>query len=82
MGHHQVVTLDQGSYAVLRGNINGSGGIPWSLTYRGGFSLVLCFYNIRCYSTCCFVVVILLIKWEVSVDVTSVGAIHVCYCSV
>jgi len=64
------------------GTLMGLGGYHGPLHIGGGFSLVLCFYNIRCYSTCCFVVVILLIKWEVSVDVTSVGAIHVCYCSV
>ena len=28
VGHHQVVTLDQGSYTMVRGNINGSGGSP------------------------------------------------------
>ena len=33
VGHHQVVTLDQGSYTVLRGNINGS-------RWGGGFTMV------------------------------------------
>ena len=27
VGHHQVVTLDQGSYAMLLGNIHGSRGV-------------------------------------------------------